>query len=131
MTPQKEILDSDLNKSNLSGQEELTSKIYLRSVIYFNIMAIGGCAYYWGLPQYSHVSIYALLCGSIIFIFQGLVISLILEVFRFFRRKHKFKKRGIKLNVDPFWFQVVEGGFGIWILFMAVQIVFYLVKTLM
>lgn len=125
----KEILDEDYTQSAEIIQKALTPKIGLRSVIYFTIMVIGGFPYYWTMlddPQsYSYPILFI---GTLIIIAMCCFLSFILELFRLLSRKRKARKTGKKIIQDPFWFQVLEGGFGIWIMFAVLYIVTLFLK---
>jgi hypothetical protein len=126
MDQEKEILDDDFNKPDEIGEGQLTSNINIRAVVYFIVMIFTGSAYCWHtLPKQAEEKFFF---SAFVFILQCVFLSLILEIFRFYIRKRKFKKTGIKINYDPFWFQVIEGGFAIWILFSVYKLIVQFLK---
>lgn len=118
MEENDQILDDEFHPHKEPGKEELTSNVNTRALIYLVIMIIPGFLYHYiGLSNdQGNNLLIILLSVSVVFPLQCIFLSFILEIFRYFMRKRKFRKTGIKVYYDPFWFQVLEGGFGIWIL---------------
>jgi len=119
----QEILDDELLNNGKEVIDKRTQKPAQRTLIYFTIMLIVGCGMAFiefketlfptGFSFYFGVAI------SVILI--SLFISFILEFFRFLIRKFKSKKSETVTLTDPFWFQIIEGAFAIWILLTVLK----------
>jgi len=120
MDKRNEILD----RPNLSqtSTDNLSRNPIRRSILYLVTMFLGGVFYYsfedYGqtLPRQERV-IY-LFIHSLKLMILSISLSLVLEIFRLILRKWKEKKTGEKEIRDPIWFEVLEGGMGIWVLFI-------------
>jgi len=119
-----ETLDDqfDEKRENLNKK---TQSIVLKTIIYFIIMlSFDFVLVYF---KYNKISVEPdlLLYTTTVIIGIGtcIVISSILELFRFTRRKRKKKQLDTAILTDPFWFQVIEGAFALWILFTVVNII--------
>ena len=106
------ILDDDYTEQEVV-EKELTQNIRARVVIYLAIMMIGGSVIL-GLKMYMPY----LMAIALAIMLQAIFLSLVLETIRYFFRKRKERKTRIKKIRDPFWFEVLEGGFSIWLLIM-------------
>jgi len=130
MDNKNEILDHP-NLSQTSA-EKLNRNPLRRSVLYLVSMFLGGVFFYsfedYGqtLPRQERV-IYIFIHSLKIMIWS-ISLSLVLEIFRLILRKWKEKKMREKEIRDPLWFEVLEGGMGIWVLFMIVFVLFWFFK---
>jgi len=130
MDEKNEILDH----SNLSetSTKKLSRNPIRRGTLYLVTMFLGGVFYIsfddYGqtLPRQERV-IYIFI-HSLKMMIGSISLSLVLEFFRLILRKWKEKKTGEKEIRDPFWFEVLEGGMGIWVLVMFVLILFWFFK---
>lgn len=113
-----EILDDN---SLDTFNDKRTKNIKQRSWIYLLIMIIGGSIYIYFAILKMFIP-YLLIITSFGYILTAIVISIILESFRHLMRKRKERKAVVKSKYDPFWYQVLEGGFAIWILLMGIII---------
>lgn len=84
-------------------------------------MLLGGAAYAYFFPIVPP-SAFSLGITGVTYSVMALLMSTILEIFRYFIRQRRERKAEIKTRYDPFWFQVLEGGFAIWLLMMGVII---------
>jgi hypothetical protein len=125
----QEILDEDLLDNSKKVIDKRTEKPIQRTAIYSAIMIIVGyglmCFEYRDTLLKADFSFYMTLSFSIIFF--CFVISFVLESFWFLFRKFGRKKDDIITLVDPFWFQIIESAFSIWILFTALFVIRQLV----
>ena len=126
--------NENLDHPNLShtSTERLSRKPLRRSTLYLVTMFLGGMFYYsfddYGqtLPRVeraTYILIHALKTMAL-----SIALSLVLELFRLILRKWKEKKTGEKERRDPIWFEVLEGGMGIWILFMIAFAILWFLK---
>jgi len=121
MTEDSNIIDASRIQPNAEDQKHLTSHMVLKSIAYVLIMFGVGVAYYASTyTVYKSINLNAIIISSIVFICSCLSLSLILEGFRFYWRANKARKEGVRKIFDPFWFQVLEGGFGIWIIVIVI-----------
>lgn len=125
----QEILDEDEVNNRKKAIDKRTKKPIQRAAIYSAIMIIVGygfmCFEYQDTLLNTDFSFYMTLNLSAIFF--CFVISFILESFWFLIRKFRRKKADIITLVDPFWFQIIESAFSIWILFSALYVIRQLV----
>lgn len=121
----QEILDDDQLNNGKKVIDKRTEKPCQRAFIYSIIMLIIG----YGIAFFEYrntlldtnFSFYFTLSTTVIFLCT--VVSFILESFWFLVRKFKNKKSGVITLIDPFWFQIIEGTFAIWILFSLLKII--------
>ena len=118
----KEILDDDFRKENLEDSPTLSTHLKTKTAVYFLVMLAGNFAYDFYQLGGIFLSIWWMLGQAFEQIFGLIFISLVLEIVRYFFHKRKEKKAGRTLLRDPFWFQIMEGAFAIWLLFSLVKI---------
>jgi len=117
MKNEPQILDDSNLKTIKIDSENLTKNLAARVVIYTLIMLIASSFFYaTQLPHSDIKEILFVIATSFILIIMCLFVSVILEGVRYYLRQRKTRKTGIRKTVDPFWFQVIEGAFGLWIL---------------
>lgn len=110
-----DILDDLKGKAE---QKDLSTQMYTKAALYIGIMVLGEIIFYFLLGR-SIFPIYLTVGLSICY---ALSLSLILEFIRYGLHKWKEKRKDIIIKRDPFWFQVVEGAFSIWLLFLVVTL---------
>ena len=104
------ILDDDYSEKEVINKA-LTQNIRTRVILYFVIMLAGG-SILLGLRFFApYLFVFSFLMSLL-----AILLSLVLEAIRYSFRKRRERKSGIKEIRDPFWFEVLEGGFSIWIL---------------
>ena len=121
MENSSEIIDKDF----VATEPRITTNTRFRAIIYLVIMLAVGVGFIYYKYKFRTLDpdyFKAAFSDSSIFIFQALILSLILETFRCFFRKRKFKKTGIISKADPFWFQVIEGAFALWIVLIVILV---------
>lgn len=110
-----EPLDEDLLPED-KNEHGLTSLPVRKASFYLLVMLLGQLAIeYWLTRQIGVYSIPYVLTG----VLYPLLISTGLEAFRWWRHRRKEQRRAELIPRDPFWFQVLEGGMAIWMLFLA------------
>ena len=108
----KAPLDEELTQGQTLSSK-LTRRPVLRAIIYLLLMAAGQVGIeYWLTRVLSFYSLQIVLRQLAI----PLLISLGLEVFRWGLHRWQEKKADHEIPRDPFWFQVLEGAFAIWLL---------------
>ena len=120
-----EILDDEQFNNGREVIDKRTEMPIQKATIYSAIMIIVGygliCFEYRDTLLNTNFSFYMTLSFSVIFF--CFVISFILESFWFLFRKFKRKKDNIITLLNPFWFQIIESTFSIWILFTAFYVI--------
>lgn len=121
----QEILDDEQLNNGKEIIDKRTKNLTKNTVTYLIITAIGSLAIFYfefkdtllplNFSSYKEMTIYRII--------GCLLLSLILESFRFLRRKFKNKESNALTLIDPFWFQVIEGAFAIWILDTIIKII--------
>lgn len=101
-----------------SLEQPLTRDPIKKTLIYTVVMLCGGMLVYAYLYRTTEL-LFLLFCALGLMIICAFI-SLILEAIRLFMRKRKERRTGIKVLSDPFWFEVLEGSFSIWILLTVV-----------
>ena len=118
--------DTDIIDNEIIKRETyVTSNKVFQAIAYCAIMILGGSGfifYRFGFVDLDSVNIKIALSDSAVYIVQALVLSFILEIFRFFLRKRKSRRTGIISKNDPFWFQVIEGAFALWIILIIILV---------
>ncbi|MGK0363673.1 MAG: hypothetical protein ACI85O_000726 [Saprospiraceae bacterium] len=121
----QEILDDDQLNDGKEVIDKRTHQKILKALIYFSIMLIISFGLIYSqlrdTPLNQGLTEFIILAIGIIIVF--IIVSFILEFFRFLIRKFKSKKSDVITLVDPFWFQIIEGAFAIWILFTVIKII--------
>ena len=107
----KEILDDEFNGSD--PDIDLTSNVELKSFLYIGIMLIGGFLYMKYISGFDP-TISNMLYGSIVLFLFSLIVCGIFTVIISVIRKRKDIEKGIIMNYDPIWFQVLVNGFFWW-----------------
>ena len=110
----KELLDDQYIGKAAAKKAQLTTNLQLKSNIYTIVMMAGGVLYYYF--NYPKNSTFQLIIAAVLTALCCLFISLLLELFRLYRRQAKEHKTGEKIIVDPLWFLIWEGGFSIWLI---------------
>jgi len=121
-TLMKEILDEEFTNQGKESSIKLSENRVRKTVLYFAIMLAGGFAYQYYQLGGIFISVWWMLSQELSTIFWAMFISLVLEGFRYWIHRRKEKKAKKSIPRDPFWFQIIEGGFAIWILFSAVKL---------
>jgi len=106
------ILDDDYTEEEVVNKN-LTRNIPTRVIIYLAIMMVGGSIVLGFKIFMPYLIVFAFAITV-----QAIILSLVLETIRYFFRKRKEEKTGVREIRDPFWFEVLEGGFSIWLLIM-------------
>lgn len=121
----EETIDKDFVKNQSKDKSNLTQNIELRAVIYFLVMLIGGVIYLLIFSKPSP-SIFASLLHTFFTIVVSLFVALAIVLVRIFIRQRKNKKKGLLIEYDPFWFEIIENGFSLWILVMLLNFLVYI-----
>ncbi len=109
----KSPLDEELSKEQ-PRQLKLTANLVLKSCLYLLLMSLGQLGFeYWLTRTLSVYSIRPVLYDLLL----PIAVSFMLEACRWLLHYHRQQKTGITIPRDPYWFQVLEGGFAIWLLF--------------
>ncbi|MBR9920016.1 MAG: hypothetical protein GYB31_04195 [Bacteroidetes bacterium] len=115
-----QIIDTDPDRDEaLAEKSERQKALVKKSVVYFVVMGIAGSLLH---TLQTGINFPYSFAGAIGFIGVCMFLSVLLELVRSFFRKRKEKKTEEVKAVDPFWFQVVEGGFALWILFAVLSL---------
>ena len=121
----QEILDEDQIKDSKEIIDKRTQNLTARTLIYLIIMLLGSYAvfYFKFKDTLIPVSLYYYKEMTLYRIIGCFILSFVLEFFRFLVRKFKRKKPDMIILIDPFWFQIIEGAFAIWILDTIIKII--------
>lgn len=108
-------LDEDL-LPDPKDEPDLSKRRLRRAIIYLLIMLLGQVLIeYWFTRSLSIYSIYFVFTG----VLYPLLVSAGLEAYRWWRHRKKEQRFGQSIPRDPFWFQLIEGGLAIWLLFLV------------
>ncbi len=111
----QEPLDQDWTKKE-KNNTRLTRHPVRKAIFYLCLMLLGQLgAEYWFTRTWSIYTIRAVLEG----VFIPLLISTLLEAFRWWRHRRREALKQAPLPRDPFWFQLIEGAMAIWLLFLV------------
>lgn len=115
----QEILDEDQINNSKEVIDKRTNNLGKKTLIYGIIMLLGtlGLMYFKyrnTLLNFDFTFYPTMVIGIIILC---ITVSFVLEFFRFVVRKLKRKNPDKLTLLDPFWFQIMEGAFAIWIFF--------------
>jgi len=124
-----EILDDDLLNNGKKVIDKRTKNLSKRTIIYLIIMLLGSYIIFYLEYRNSLIplSFFYYKEMTITRIVVCFILSFILESFRFSVRKLKSKNSDILTLVDPFWFQIIEGAFAIWILDTVIKLISFVI----
>lgn len=128
-----EILDEDEIKEVIDKRVKNPFRIaFIDLFLLFIINFIFVLIYDWStLFTGESIDIIECLLNSLIFSFFFLLISLFLESFRFiYRTLQRSEIEKIIVLLNPFWLQVIEGGFGMAIILYASTLFFYAIALM-
>lgn len=109
-----DILDDELISEEKTSKAEITSNKNRKAAIYIGIMMFGGMIFhYFTIPRWGFLT---MIVDAISIITIPFLISIVVETIRYLLHIREEKKKGHKIDRDPFWFQLIENTFAIWIL---------------
>lgn len=109
----KAPLDEELAEKQLHSTK-LTQRPVLKTCWYLSMMLLGQLGFeYWLTRTLSIYSIRPVLTDVLL----PIAISLPLEALRWWLHRRREQKAEAPIPRDPYWFQVMEGSFAIWLLF--------------
>jgi len=116
-----DILDNEQTQ-NKEDKEKLTSNIYTKGMIYLLIMAAGNLIYL-KITGGLKATLSNFLLGTLELLILFTIIGFLITIVRFYWRKRKERLMKQKPLHDPFWYQMLENSFSIWLIIMAVIII--------
>lgn len=124
----QEILDEDQINNGKEVINKRTKKPLRTSIFYLvsMLMISRGHLYFEYLKPLFNPPFSFYINSAIQEIILCFVVSSILEFFRFLVRKLKKKDHTIIKLIDPFWFQITEGAFAIWIIMTVVKLIVFM-----
>jgi hypothetical protein len=111
----KTILDDESTFEKKEKKIKLTSNKKGKGIAYFLVMLIGGMIFsYFANPHWNKDLL--IMTDAISLLIFPLLISIVVEAIRYLLHKRREQKENRKIERDPYWFQLLENTFAIWIL---------------